>query len=56
MRPEEVAHHTEVQSAERRGAEIVDRAGLDTRIFALPREVRMPRVGDGEVSRSHTSV
>ncbi|MEM8939528.1 MAG: hypothetical protein AAGC64_09310 [Bacteroidota bacterium] len=32
MRPDEVAPHTEVQSAERRGVEIVDRAGLDTRI------------------------
>ena len=43
MRPDKVAHHTEVQTREGR-AEIVDVAGLGTRIFTLPREVSDYRV------------
>ena len=38
MRSDEVAHDTEVPSL-KRGVEIVDVAGIDTRIFILPREV-----------------
>ena len=43
MRPDKVAHHTEVQTREG-SAEIVDVAGLGTRIFTLPREVSDYRV------------
>ncbi|MEQ8472011.1 MAG: hypothetical protein RIC35_12545 [Marinoscillum sp.] len=43
MRPDEVAHHTEVQTREG-CAEIVDVAGLGTRIFILPREISPCRV------------
>ncbi|MAE86534.1 MAG: hypothetical protein CMB80_27615 [Flammeovirgaceae bacterium] len=43
MRPDEVTHHTEVQTREG-SAEIVDVAGLGTRVFILPREVSDYRV------------
>jgi len=40
MRSDEVPHHAEVQAPRKGGStEMVDMAGIDTRIFTLPREV-----------------
>ena len=51
---DEVAHDVEVPSLAR-GVEIVDVAGIDTRIFALPREVSRCREHRREVSRGHST-
>ena len=52
---EKVAHDTEVPSLAI-GVEIVDVAGIDTRIFILPREVSTTTGWlSREVSRSHSS-
>ena len=53
IRLDEVAHDTEVSSLGR-GVEIVDVAGIDTRIFTLPREVSIVSC-NGEVSTCPTS-
>jgi hypothetical protein len=56
MRSDEVPQHTEVQTFRKEGsAEIVDMAGIGTRIFTLPREISGCRVHQREVSRSHSS-
>src|SRR5690554_647769 len=56
IRSDEVAHHTEVQTFRKVGStEMVDMAGIDIRIFTLPREVSGCREHLREVSRRRSS-
>ncbi len=55
-RSDEVAHHSEVPTFRKEGStELVDMAGIGTRIFTLPREISGCREHPREVSRGHSS-
>lgn len=55
-RSDEVTQHTEVPAFRKEGStKVVDRAGIGTRIFTLPREISRCLEHPREVSRGHSS-